>query len=108
MTQALQTRADVGKLVDAFLSCTSRAELFAFMRDVMTEKEILEFANRLTAAQLLANGETYEDVSRKTGMSSTTVARVNKWRTSGMSGYVRVLQNIANSAHHTPSRIVRR
>lgn len=100
MGTSLEKRKDVAALIRAFVSCSTDIDMWNFMRDLMTEKEILEFANRLHAAELLFEGGTYEAVSQQTGMSSTTVARVSKWLVEGCGGYRTVLQNIRHH-HHT-------
>jgi len=38
------------QLLEAFLALKSKGEAERFLRDIMTEKEILEFSNRLEAA----------------------------------------------------------
>ncbi len=104
MKSELSKRKDVERLCDAFVSCKNRADVYAFMRDVMTEKEVVEFANRLTAAVMLSENKSYDDVARVTSMSTTTIARVSKWLQEGMGGYTKV---IAALHHHTPRKSVR-
>ena len=58
-----------------------------FFRDLLTEKEILEFSNRWQAAQMLEKKISYLKIEKETGLSSTTVARISKWLNSGMGGY---------------------
>ena len=43
-------------LIEAFLSLKTAIEAERFLRDLMTEGEIEEFAKRLQAAQMLSQG----------------------------------------------------
>jgi TrpR-related protein YerC/YecD len=44
----------------------------------MTEKEMLEFSRRFEVAKMLDQGISYARIEKKTGMSSTTIARISK------------------------------
>lgn len=73
-----------------------------FLRDVMTEKEIIEVGSRLEAARMLKDGKKYTEIVEKTKLSSRTVARISDWTQNGCGGYEAAL-NIANSHHdHMP------
>lgn len=73
-----------------------------FLRDVMTEKEIIEISSRFEAARLLKNGKKYTEIVEKTKLSSRTVARISDWMQNGCGGYEAAL-NIASSHHgHIP------
>ena len=67
-----------------------------FLRDLMTEKEIKEFAKRLKAAEMLTEKMPYSIIEKETGLSSTTVARVAKWLNGKGGGY----KTIINKLHH--------
>lgn len=84
------------RLVDAVLSLKTPDEAQRFLRDLLTEEEIVEFANRLKTAELLAAGVPYTRIEAATGMSSTTVARVAKWLNGPEGGYRRVIARL----HH--------
>jgi TrpR-related protein YerC/YecD len=71
-----------------------------FLRDVLTEKEILEISSRLEAARLLNSGATYTEVVSKTRLSSRTVARISEWMKSGSGGYANVLELTQSATHH--------
>jgi TrpR-related protein YerC/YecD len=58
-----------------------------FLRDVLTEKEIIEIGSRYKAAQMLAQGKTYASIVETTKLSSRTVARISEWLQSGTRGY---------------------
>ena len=81
-------------LIKAFSLLRGRAEIKAFLRDLLTEAELVEFGHRLYAARMLANDVQYSAIAEDTGLSSTTIARVQKWRKTGMGGYRTVLSRL--------------
>lgn len=66
-------------------------DIFNFCRDLMTEDEMCEFLARFEIAKLLDKGVSYSKIEKKTGASSTTIARVSHWLHHGMGGYQHVL-----------------
>jgi TrpR-related protein YerC/YecD len=91
---------EAGELYQAVLQLQSVTECRKFFRDLLTEAEIKEFSNRWKVAQLLDAKVPYEEISKKTDMSSTTIARVSKWLYSGKGGYRLMLDRMH---HHAPS-----
>lgn len=81
-------------LAKAFLALKNIGEAQAFLRDLMTEDEIKEFANRLKAAQMLSQKIPYSSIVKNTGLSSTTIARVSKWLKGKQGGYKTILARI--------------
>lgn len=69
-----------------------------FLRDVMTEKEIIEIAARLEAASMLQQGKKYTEIIEKTKLSSRTIARISDWMQNGEGGYSAALQ--MTNRHH--------
>jgi TrpR-related protein YerC/YecD len=90
---------DTQALLQAILALQSKPEAERFLRDLLTEAEITEFANRWKTARLLDEGVSYATIQRVTGLSSTTVARISRWLTAGCNGY-RLMLDRANH-HHT-------
>ena len=86
-------------MLKAILQLKTLGEARRFFRDLLTEEEIIEFGKRWQAAQLLAKKAPYSEIVEKTGLSSTTVARVSKWLNQGMNGYKLMLKRL-NSCHH--------
>jgi len=82
------------RLVDAFLSLQNINETERFLRDLMTESEIQEFANRLEAAFLLSKEVQYNTIIEDTGLSSTTIARISKWLKGPLGGYRLILKRL--------------
>lgn len=73
-----------------------------FLRDVMTEKEIIEISARLEAARMLTNGDKYTEIIKQTKLSSRTVARISEWLKDGCNGYSKVINQIPNHQKHIP------
>ena len=87
--------ADHKKLFQAILSCQNEKELGAFLRDVMTIKELDDIAKRWQIAQLLNSKKlSYGQIAKKYQVSTTTVTRVAHWLKHGMSGYKLVLKRM--------------
>jgi len=86
------TTRDIEELYRAILSLKDMREAKSFLRDLLTEVEIYEFAERWKVARMLASGVPYTKIIRVTGLSSTTVARVARWVKKGTGGYRLVLQ----------------
>ncbi|MFA6404995.1 MAG: YerC/YecD family TrpR-related protein [Candidatus Paceibacterota bacterium] len=84
------------RLIQAILALKTENETGRFLRDLMTEKEIKEFAKRLKVAEMLTEKIPYSIIEKETGLSSTTVARVAKWLNGKGGGY----KTIINRLHH--------
>ncbi len=89
-------------LIEAFLAMETIAETQSFLRDLMTEDEINEFAKRLKAARMLSDKVPYSAIVKITGLSSTTVARVSKWLKGPLGGYKTVINRLHR--HNQSSR----
>ncbi|MCR4260830.1 MAG: YerC/YecD family TrpR-related protein [Candidatus Colwellbacteria bacterium] len=84
------------KLIKAVLALESEDEAKRFLRDLMTEKEIDEFAKRLRTAEMLMENISYSSIEKETGLSSTTVSRVAKWLNREGGGYKTIIERL----HH--------
>ena len=93
-----------GQLIKAILAIETAEEARRFLRDLMTEKEIEECAKRLQTAHLLAESVPYSVIEQKTGLSSTTIARVSKWFNGKEGGYKTVISKLH---HHHPAQVRR-
>ncbi len=89
------------ELFDAILTLKTRTETARFLRDLLTEDELNEFANRWKAARMLSDNNSYKAIAGETGLSSRTIARISHWLNRGMGGY----QTMITRAHrsHTSS-----
>ena len=85
---------DTKELFYVISKLNNTEESSKFLRDLLTESEILEFAQRWKAAKMLDKRVPYSKISEVTGLSSTTIARVQKWLQDGMGGYKLMLKRI--------------
>jgi TrpR-related protein YerC/YecD len=85
---------DAKALYKALQSIKTDEECKDFLRDLLTEQEIKEYINRWKAVRMLDMKVPYEDITKITGMSSTTVARISKWLQKGTGGYSLILRRI--------------
>ncbi len=82
------------QLAEAVVAIDDVELLQNFLRDVMTEKEIIEISSRLEAARMLKAGSTYTNIVATTKLSSRTVARISDWMQNGCNGYEAVIAEI--------------
>lgn len=95
------------QLLRALLSLDTPDEAQRFLRDLLTEPEIKEFANRLEAANCLSKDVYYDAIIEDTGLSSATIARIKRWLLGPLGGYRLVLSRLSNSSlhHHNPTKL---
>ena len=79
-------------LFSAFLKLKTEQDMANFLRDLLTIKEIEEFANRLEMAKLLKQGMPYKAIAKKLKVSTTTVTRTAHWLFHGCGGYEKVIK----------------
>ena len=79
-------------LQKAFLHLKTKHDVFTFLRDLLTEDEIVEFSLRFAIAKKLYTWENYKQIEQKTWASSTTIARVAKFLKWEHGGYRNVLK----------------
>jgi TrpR-related protein YerC/YecD len=92
------------QFVEAMLAIDSKDEMQNFLRDVMTEKEIVEISARLEAARMLQAGSTYTDITAATKLSSRTVARISDWLQNGCDGQTALRTIDPHHPHIVPAR----
>lgn len=85
---------DVKDFYQTLLHLETEEECKNFLRDLLTEREIKEFMNRWKVVRLLDKKISYEEITEKTGMSSTTIARISKWLNNGRGGYQLMLERL--------------
>jgi len=81
-------------MVEAFLILENKDEIFNFLRDLLTENEILEFTQRLEIAKKLSQWISYIQIEKTTGASSTTIARVTKFLHGEFGGYQNIFKKL--------------
>jgi TrpR-related protein YerC/YecD len=82
------------ELIRAICRLENETEAGKFLRDLLTEQELVEFGKRWQAAQMLDKNVPYAEIEKKTGLSSRTVARIAKWLNKGMGGYKLMIKRI--------------
>lgn len=75
------------ELLATILRLETIEEAQAFFRDLCTVPELETLSQRWAVVRLLDRGLPYQEVSRQTGASTTTVTRVAHWLKRGEGGY---------------------
>jgi TrpR-related protein YerC/YecD len=89
-----ETTKNINDLLEAVLLLRSTEEAQMFLRDLLTEKELIEFGKRWKAARLLADSVPYSQIIEQTGLSTATVVRISRWLSAGTGGYQLMLDRI--------------
>jgi TrpR-related protein YerC/YecD len=89
------------QFAEALAAISDTRQMQLFLRDVMTEKEIIETSARFEAAKMLADGASYSDIISRTKLSSRTVARISDWLQNGTGGYSAVIAG-SHRSHISP------
>ncbi len=79
------------ELYETLLKLETVEDCESFLLDLCTMKELDSMAQRISAAKLLLNGETYESIIKKTDISSATLSRVSRCVKYG-DGYKKILK----------------
>ena len=90
---------DIDDLFVAITRLENLEECRKFLRDLLTETEIREFAERWKVARMLSQGVPYTVIEEETGLSSRTIARVHKWLKQGKGGYTMMLKRFVIPKH---------
>ncbi len=101
---AIWKQAQPQQLARVLTAIDDQITMQNFLRDVLTEKEIIEISGRLEAAKMLTDGQTYTAITKATKLSSRTVARISDWLQNGYKGYSVALNLIAHHDHIPPAR----
>ncbi|MEG0109630.1 MAG: YerC/YecD family TrpR-related protein [Oscillospiraceae bacterium] len=81
-------------LFNAILSLQNLEECYAFFGDICTMKEISDMQQRIEVAQMLLDGNTYEQIIKKVEISTATISRINRCIQYGDGGYKKVLERL--------------
>ena len=65
--------SNTDKLAEALVSIRSVEEAYRFLSDLCTISEITEMSKRLTAAEMLREGNTYNEIAEKMNLPLGTV-----------------------------------
>ncbi len=83
---------NIDRVFEAILSLKDIDECYRFFEDICTIKEIQDIAQRYEVARLLTQKKNYNEITKSTGASSTTITRVNKCLMYGNDGYKMVME----------------
>jgi len=81
-------------LFKAILLLDNLEECYKFFEDICTIAEIKAIAQRLEVARMLRAGKTYTEITEKTGASTATISRVNRYLNYGSDGYRMILERM--------------
>ena len=79
------------KLFEIMTQLNTPKEVEEFLKDLCTNKEIEQMAQRIKAAELIAEGKTYNQITDELDISSATIARVSQALKYG-NGYKRFIK----------------
>ena len=85
------------ELIKALLLLENEEECANFLEDICTVKEIQDLSLRLTVASELKKGKSYQEISKETGASTTTISRVNRCLVYGSGGYEKMLSKLSEN-----------
>ncbi len=88
------------KLAKALTALRSAEEVAHFLKDLLSESEVLMLARRLQVAERLIDGRTYQQIRSEIKVSFGTIARVQIWLEIYGEGYRTVAKRIAK--HEDP------
>ena len=71
---------------------------YMFFEDACTVKEMLDIAQRLEVAKMLADKQSYAQIAKETGMSTATISRVSRCLMYGAGGYRLALERMGEGA----------
>ncbi len=69
---------EINELYDVILKLKDKKDCRELFDDLCTTKEVEQMAQRVKAAKLLMEGNTYNDVINLTDISSATLSRVSR------------------------------
>ena len=85
---------ELDALIEALIAIEEPSEMYAFLQDLCTVREIQDMAQRFAVAKMLASGEHYTQIQEATGASTTTISRVSRSLNYGADGYQAVISRI--------------
>ena len=82
----------VENLVQVIAKMGSADDIYNFLSDLCTIKELQDMAQRFEMALLLKDGANYQNVAAQVGASSATISRVNRCLVYGNGGYEKAIE----------------
>ena len=84
------------RLIEAIRGLKEKEELYAFLSELCSVKELHDFSVRLQVCELLAEGLNYRDISERVGISPATISRIYRSFSQGSGGIQHALDLIKN------------
>ena len=94
----LELKEQLHFLSEAMLHLETVDEYENFLSDILTNQEIKMVAQRLRVAMLLSEGNTFNTISDKTGVSSVTIERVKQSLLYGEDGYKVIIERMKGNS----------
>lgn len=69
----------------------TRDEVKQFFKDLLSQSEAIMLARRIEIAKQLLEGNSYDKISTNLRVGQDTIARVQRWLTSGFGGYEKAI-----------------
>lgn len=91
-------KKDFDDLLKAILKLKTLSESKKFFRDLLTVEETKEFSARWKVCQMIDKKIPYREISKQTGVSTTTVSRIAYWLKHGEGGYRLILGRMKRSS----------
>jgi TrpR-related protein YerC/YecD len=84
----------VDMLFEGILSLENLEDCYRFFEDLCTVNELKEMSERLQVAKFLWERKTYIDIQDRTGASTATISRINRYLNYGNDGYKIVIERL--------------
>ena len=81
----------VENLVQVLAKMGQADDVYDFLSDLCTIKELQDMAQRFEMARMLKDGANYQSVAAEVGASSATISRVNRCLVYGNGGYEKAI-----------------
>jgi len=91
----------IDRLFETFLNLETKEECYAYFEDLCTIKELQDMSQRLDAAILLSEGQSYQKITQKVNISTATISRVSKSLNYGSGGYRAAIEKLKKSEGNT-------
>lgn len=88
-------------LMEGILLLENLEDCYRFFEDLCTTSELKAMAERFQVAKLLKERKTYIDIEDKTGASTATISRVNRFLNYGNDGYKIVIEKLKDRNRKT-------
>ncbi len=90
------------EIINILSIMNNKDDIYNFLRDLLSEKEIIDFSNRFNTAKMLDRNISYKDIENSVWISSTTIARISKylnWKNAWYRNAINTLRSTSNRHH---------